>query len=234
MNEHAVDHRSEDPNQSLRYAVYWLLIAMSLASATGRIIAVQTVRADSPLLSANDSSRWSAIRAIVDGNTYAIDQVIEERHPVTNRRTFATIDKVRHHGRDGSEHYYSSKPPLLPTLLASQYWLIKKTTGLSMKDNTFFVVRLMLVLTNVVPLLLYFWVLIQLVERYGTNDWSRIFVMACATFGTFLTTFAITLNNHSVAAVCVMFAIACVLPVWYDGQRRYRYFVCAGLCSAFA
>ena len=44
----------------------------------------------------------------------------------------------------------------------------------------------MLVLFNVVPLVIGFVLLARLVERFGTTDWGRIFVMAAAVFGTFL------------------------------------------------
>ena len=35
-----------------------------------------------------------------------------------------TIDMVKHDG-----HLYSSKPPLLPTLMAGEYWLIYRLAG---------------------------------------------------------------------------------------------------------
>ena len=49
-------------------------------------------------------------------------------------------------------------------------------------------------------LVIYFGLLARLVERFGTTDWGRIFVMAAAVFGTFLTTFAVTINNHLIGA----------------------------------
>mgnify|MGYP001814163659 CR=1 FL=1 len=36
---------------------------------------------------------------------------------------------VRHTGSDGKPHYYSSKPPLFPTLLAAQYFVIQSLSG---------------------------------------------------------------------------------------------------------
>jgi hypothetical protein len=73
-----------------------------------------------------------------------------------------------------------------------------------------------------------------LLERHGTSDWGRIFVMAAATLGTFLTTFAVVLNNHLPAAVSVMIGLDATLRIWLEGDRRYRWFVIAGLSSAFA
>ena len=54
---------------------------------------------------------------------------------------------------------------------------------------------------NILPLVLMYVLLARLVERFGTTDWGRIFVMAAATLGTLLTTFAVVLNNHMLAAV---------------------------------
>ena len=52
---------------------------------------------------------------------YAIDKVIQEPG-------WDTIDMVKHDAGPrrlgGPGHLYSSKPPLLPTLLAGEYWLI--------------------------------------------------------------------------------------------------------------
>ena len=50
--------------------------------------------------------------------------------------------------------------------------------------------------------LLYFLAMARLVERLGTTDWGRLFVMAAAVFGTFVTTFAVVINNHLVGAAC--------------------------------
>ena len=58
--------------------------------------------------------------------------------------------------------------------------------------------------------------------------------MTAATWGTFLTTFAVTINNHLPAAISVLITVHAVLPIWYDGSRRWRHFVIAGLFAAFA
>ena len=120
----------EDPRRELRHAVYWLLIIASVGIMTGRILAVRSSLGKTPLLSANDRSRWCTIRALVDHGTYVIDDVIfKDRAHEKRDREWYTIDMVRHKGHDGLEHYYSSKPPLLPTLLAGEYWLVKRVTG---------------------------------------------------------------------------------------------------------
>jgi drug/metabolite transporter (DMT)-like permease len=87
----------------------------------------------------------------------------------------------------------------------------------------------MLVLFNIIPLTIYFLLLARWIERLGTTDWGRLFAIAAAVFGTFLTTFAITINNHLIAAACAMLAVDAALRIGFDGQRRARDFILAGL-----
>jgi hypothetical protein len=51
--------------------------------------------------------------------------------------------------------------------------------------------------------------------------------------GTFLTTFAVVLNNHLVAAVSAMICLDAVLRIWYGNRRELRWFFLAGLFAAF-
>ena len=225
---------SSSASPGLRWAVYFLLIALAAGSMTGRVLRVTngSNKNPSPFLSANDRSRWCTIRALVDHGTYAIDDIIFDAkgNRVPN---WHTIDLVKHRAGDGKEHYYSSKPTLLPTLLAGEYWLIKKLTGATLETRLFYVARTMLLLTNVLPLVLGLCLLARIVEKYGATDAGRIFVIASACGGTFLTTFAITLNNHLIAAVGVIATLAAALPIWMEGRKEWRYFVLAGLAAAF-
>ena len=117
----------DETSLKLRRTIYVLLAVTALGAAFGRIMQVRASTGETPMLSANDRSRWCTIAALVNEGTYAIDSLIERRHSETNRRYWYSIDMVRHRAADGREHAYSSKPPLLPTLLAGEYWLIKKT-----------------------------------------------------------------------------------------------------------
>lgn len=219
---------------SLRRSVYALLIVSSLAAAAGRIGAVRSAGGETAMLSANDRSRWATIRALVDDGTYVIDDIATERHPITGQRAWGTIDLVRHRGWDGREHYYSSKPPLLATALAGEYWLLQRATGLRISEQPFYVMRIILLVSNLLPLAVYFCLLAGLVERHGTSDWGRLFVMSTATWGTFLSTFAVTLNNHLPAAISVLVTLVAVLRVWRDRDLRIGWFVLAGLGAAMA
>ena len=186
----------------------------------------QQARLRRPFLSANDRSRWCTVRALVEddmrveGAAYAIDNVIQQPN-------WDTIDMVKHDG-----HLYSSKPPLLTTLMAAVYWPIHRLTGATLGTHPYEIGRAMLVLFNVVPLVIYFLLLARLIERFGTTDWGRMFALAAACFGTFLTTFAVTINNHLPAAVCAVAAVYATVRIWFDDERRLRYFVVAGAFAA--
>jgi hypothetical protein len=230
---------SDDPSARLRWGIYLVLIAVATGNMTGRLLAVNSVdRAalersrggeevlQRPFLSANDRSRWMTIRSLVEQGTYEIDSIV-------GQPTWDTIDMVQHRGRDGELHLYSSKPPLLATILAGEYWLVNRLTGWTLGEQPYEVGRLMLFTVNILPLLLMYYLLAKLVDRFGTTDWGRVFVMAVATLGTLLTTFAVVLNNHLVAAVSAAIALYAFVRIYLDGERHWSYFALAGFAAAF-
>jgi hypothetical protein len=134
--------------------------------------------------------------------------------------------------------FYSTKPPLLSVLVAGLYWLLQQITGWTLADNVWQVVRTILLLVNVLPFGVYLGLMSKLVERYCQNNWTRLYIMAAAAFATLVTPFLITLNNHTVATFCVVFALFPALkilaPVETEPKKpRPILFLTAGLFSAF-
>jgi hypothetical protein len=115
-----------------------------------------------------------------------------------------SVDKVLH---PGELEFLSSKPPLLSVLMAGLYWLLQQLTGWRLATDPFAVVRVLLLLVNWLPFILYLVLLTRLLERYGKTDWGRLFVLAGACFATLVSPFAITFNNHSLAVYSVVFAL---------------------------
>lgn len=223
---------SGDTNALLRRSIYALLIVVACAATAGRILTVASDDGKTPFLSANDRSRWSTIRALVDHGTFELDDIIF-RPDGKRDKHWATIDLVKHRGWDGREHYYSSKPTLLTVLLAGEYWVVQRILGTTIEEHPLYIGRAMLLITNLIPLAIYLWLLSRLVERYGSSDWGRLFVMTCAAFGTFITTFSVTLNNHTLAAVTVLATLTVVLPLVRDDQQAWWRYALAGLLAAF-
>ena len=143
------------------------------------------------------------------------------------------IDKVAH--RAGCEiHYYSSKPTLLPTLLSAQYSMWKVVTGWNLEDHRFPMAKLILIFSNVLPFMLYLALIAILVHRFSQTIFTACVVILVAGLGTFLSTFAISLNNHLPAAIAVSAVIFCGIQVKDRQVRGLGWYVVAGLASAFA
>jgi hypothetical protein len=221
------------PNQvPLRRLVYAILTALAAGYLAGRILS------SVPTMSDNDSSRWDTVRALVDNGSYAIGQ--RDIDPVTwkyqdrgivTEEGWKTIDRILLEERGGA--FYSSKPPLLPTLAAGGYWLLKRTLGWSIVDQRILVERVILFTLNWLPFVIYLIVLARLFDWQGRTDWGRLYALAAGAFATFLTPFAITFNNHSVATCSALFALYPSLRVWYGKERSSHLFLIAGFFAGF-
>ena len=143
-----------DKPDSLARSVATLLIAVAVGTAAGHVLTVERVyepnlsRAageasspyppwpakrpmPTPLLRSNDRSRWCTIRALVDQGTYVIGHRDPSQAGPDNKYRdsgivfedgWTSVDRVL---RPRTGEFYSSKPPLLPTLIAGEYWLLK-------------------------------------------------------------------------------------------------------------
>ncbi len=235
------------PENGLRWGLYGLVIAAAAGVMAGRLLAVNSVdrvqlerylyrqylqgrrqnwQLQRPFLSANDRSRWATVRALVEHGTYEIDRIITEPN-------WDTIDKVRHPNAQGEMRFYSSKPPLLATLVAGPYWVIHRLTGATLGQYPWTIGRGLLFLVNWLPMLGYLAVVAWLGQRLSRSLWTQMAVLVAAGFGTFLTTFVVALNNHLPAAVSVAVSLMMLYRIWH-AQGRWRDFFLGGLFSAFA
>jgi hypothetical protein len=201
--------------------------------------------------SPNDRSRWATVRALGDEGTYAIGKRVEHDdgsytdEGITFQEGWGTIDKVLH---PETKQFYSTKPPLLPTLLAGEYLLIKhiptfhfsrdegvrRSGQLTFSEHPQAVVRTILVMTNLAPLVIFLVLYSRMLERLAPEAWTRGYAMVAAAVGTYLTGFSVTLNNHTVAAFSSFFALYPALLVWSDERRDWWLFAPAGLFAGFS
>lgn len=223
------DHPTDSPKPG---AVYALLIIIALSIVSGRIATVISREGDTPFLSANDRSRWCTIAALVENGTYQIDPFLQRQGIKANRRPWATIDLVRHQGSDGQQHYYSSKPPLLPTIYAGVYWCVSRTMGMWLSDHPIYLGRLILWLVNLPTLLVFLICTIGAIDRVTHATWAKYFLAASTCFGTMLLPFSISLNNHLPAAA----STAVVLYIFVrsiDTPTNRWWWLLAGLAGGF-
>jgi hypothetical protein len=175
-----------------------------------------------PLQSANDRSRWCTARALVEQGTYRIDDA--RKVP-----GWDTIDLVRHDG-----HFYSSKPPLLATIVAGIYWCVRETLGWKLSTHLAETTRLILLVLNVLPWTAALLLFSRLVQRWAARGFTAVFITAAAAFGTLLTPFLMSLNNHVPAAASVIFALCSAVGIVAEGRREWWRFAAVGFWSAFA
>ncbi|MFN9369835.1 MAG: hypothetical protein ACK6CT_13900 [Planctomycetia bacterium] len=247
-----------DPPAALRRGMYLLLAAVAVGNISGRLGAVNSVdmirlerhlneearkqagpedeprlrSLQRPFLSGNDRSRWCTVRALVEHGTYAIDEIVVQPG-------WDTIDMVKHDGRGrpapgpDEGHLYSSKPPLLATIMAGGYWAVRRLTGKTLGSHPHELGRILLFCWNVLPFVAYLAILARIVERYGRTDFGRAFVFTAAALGTLLSAYAVAFTNHWPAAFAAMVALDALLRIACDGERRRRGFFVAGLALAF-
>jgi hypothetical protein len=186
----------------------------------------------------NDTSRWCTVWSLLERGTYAIDDC-----------PWKTIDKVwgpthnalRPPGRAPAQHFYSSKPPLLATLVAGLIYpwraALKIPLDRPVLQGRFlmseFYFKPVIVLLNIVPFCLFLVLYARLLDRFAVSDWSWIVSLFAAALGTQLFTFNVTLNNHTIAAYSGFFALYSWLRIWYDGAQGFLLFMSAGFFSAF-
>lgn len=182
---------------------------------------------------ANDRSRWATVVALVHHHTFAIDEVDPLRGKHGN---WGTIDKVYHADKSGTERFYSSKPPLYNLVLAGQYWIIHAVTGLNILEHPMPIIKLLTLVNQGIPLL----VILICLAKVGTEiiENRRLYslYLVAITFGTFLTTFAVTLNNHIPAALFALLAILECRQLVNDTSNSKSYAIVglyAALCVTF-
>lgn len=202
------------PSDTKPSATEWVLIAVGSALLLANILTAQ------PLRSANDRSRWETVWSLVERGTYQIDEI--DAQP-----GWTTIDKVLHDG-----HLYSTKPPLLPTMTAGVYWGVKHTLGLDLRSQPDDTTRLILLFVNWLPMTIAFVVLAHTVARSTENVTARCIVLAAFCFGTLATPYATVFNNHSVAVVCAVFALAPALRIFNNEEHGRLDFATAGFWAA--
>ncbi len=199
-------------------SVRWASLLMILASMT--IVTARLCHA--PVLqSANDRSRWCTVWSLVERNTYQIDEIRQ-------RPGWDSIDIVRHEG-----HFYSSKPALLPRIVAEMYRGLKAVTGWTLTGQTEQVTRTLLFLLNIVPMGIALWVLSGLLRDLDATPFAHLFVMATACFGTMLLPYLTVFNNHNIAASCFLISIPLAIRCLNIKWRRSWYFAACGFLTAF-
>lgn len=147
---------------------------------------------DNVFLAGNDASRFAQIEALVDHGEAQID----------HSRYGWTVDRVTIDGRD-----YSNKPPLLAIIGAGVYFLIETVFGLTFARHEAATVYILTLVLAGVPTA---WLVARFYAALGVYRDIPGLVRGLTTLalaaGTILTSFSVTLNNHTIAAA-LLFAM---------------------------
>lgn len=188
------DDRTKSAGQVCRAAQVLIIVIAALL----HIIFLAKAK---PLQSANDRSRWCTVWSLVELGTFQIDEIRQ-------RPGWDTIDLVH-----VDDHFYSTKPPLLTSIVAGITWGLQRITGWNLLDDTQSLTALVLIIINIIPFVASLWVWVLILDQIAAKTWTRLFVLTIAAFGTLLTPFLMAFNNHTVAAAAVTFAIYGLLQI---------------------
>lgn len=206
-----------------------LMIVMTIALLCGTILHRSQL-----IYSPNDSSRWNTIYYLVEHGTYEYLEVDapwairSDKPSQIPKPVLWTIDMIMVDGK-----LYSSKPPLLPTMLAGVAWVTQKVTGQTFHENPVFLERTILIVAQVIPFAIMLVLLRRHLFRATESPFARQFAMAVACFGTLLTPWVVTLNNHVIAAATGMIALDAAIRISFEGRREWYWFALAGFFAAF-
>lgn len=192
---------------------------MRADTRTGMLIAVAATI--SALLSAiphidswNDGSRLATVEALVDHGTFAIDEsIFHQEYPPGHRLSsytqpalipVKTQDKLLIDG-----HYYSDKTPVPAVLMAGEYWLIQRLTGLRASDDPATFSYAMAVLSSGISYVIACLCVFGMGRVAGLNLFMSVALTLSFAMGTLAWTYSRSVNGHimqlaATAGVCLL------------------------------
>jgi hypothetical protein len=157
--------------------------------------------------SAHEYSRLGTVDSLVERGTYQLDDSIFS----------TTIDKIY---RDG--HYYSHQPPLLATLEAPVYWVIRQP-GLRFNNRGRRVSTYLFTLfTNGLALALTVVVFAQILALAGMAARRRDLCAFLLPLGTWLLPYGVVPNSHGISGMLLALLILLLLLLEWRGVTRAR------------
>lgn len=217
-----------------RNTFFWTFWTLFAAFFTGYLCGIR------PTMSPNDNSRWDTVWSLVEHGTYQIFDTPEEAKKYGKPEQMLTIDKVQKDGK-----YYSSKPPLMPTVIAGYVkclkWIIgeefskdhRDADGKFHRGSIWIYGNATLLLFNLVPFLVFLILYRRFLDRLDLGDFAWCFSLVAAGIGTLVTGYLVTLNNHTPAACFGFFTAYLLMRMWYDGKTEWWRFLVAGFCAGW-
>lgn len=198
-----------------------LVILVAAAIQLARIVQVP-----SPL-GPNDRSRWATIAALIETGDYSIgERTMNADGTYRDARAPVNIDILLD---PSTKRFYSSKPPLLPTLIAGEFIALRAVLGWESSTHGPYFLRTILATFNGVPVVALLFLLAATLALIRGDPRTKLLLVAVAAFGTFATTFVTTVTNHVPAVAGCALALYAAARIFVADDNRARWYVLAGL-----
>lgn len=205
--------------ESIREAWQQDRVPFYLIAAAGIVLIVFTFSRHR--MTTNPRSRIITVERVLDAGTLA------HQTPTDSTPYKLSIDRVK-----VGDNFYSSKPPLYPMTMVAQAWPLSKVLGGTFRDHDRTYVRYLTLLNQVIPYLLMLLVALVLITRFTDDTWTRRFMMLALSFGSLAYGYAVTINNHTPAAIIWMVALFLLVQIYEAKQPQvHNYLLLALLCG---
>ncbi len=137
-----------------------------------------------PTFSSNDKSRWATVRALVHNRTFVIGRRDYdtkyakgwEDQGIVAEPAYRSLDIVMN---PETKEFYSSKPPLMATLVACEYWLLNRGFGWDIDRDRWLVIPAIVLTWNVLPFAIYLLLLGPADRRHGQDRFRETTRVRC-------------------------------------------------------
>lgn len=180
-----------------------------------------------PTLLDTANSRLATAISLVDAGTWQIDVPVAG---ASNPFEPGTVDKVTVDG-----HLISSKPPILPLMMAGEYWVLHRLGGLSLSDATDVgpIVMVMTLSLIGLPFIAGLVAFAKILSLFYPGSWRRSVPLLALALGTQLLGYGTNINNHGPASGLLLVALYQVIALFSDtAPPKTRRFVLFGLTGA--
>jgi hypothetical protein len=175
------------------------------------------------------TSRLASVYALIHDGTWYVDRPLTE---APNPYEVRTVDKVQL----PNGHMISSKPPVLPFLMAVEYVAMKRGWGLNLDDDAALKPLLTVMILTLIklPYVVGMLFLALLLKLYTKDGFRAGIALLCAAFAAPILGYAFQINNHTPAAAALCGALYFGFGLYTEKLKASAWrFIAFGFCSAF-
>lgn len=196
-------------------------VAITIIVLSGLILVASTLW-KRYFLSTNPASRIITVERLIEAGTFA------HITPTDTTPFEPSIDAIK-----VGDNLYSSKPPNYPLLMAAEAMVMKGVTGWEFYDHRRDYVRMLTLVNQVLPFVLFLWVSFLFLRESTHNSWTLYYMLLALGLGSLPFAYASTINNHTVAAVVFFMAFYLVHLILHHGEGRWWVYLVTGLLLGF-